>query len=79
MARYARTLGILPKHLGAAAKPSTNMDGNDWGSGPDVELISMSTVSNVSYLVYVFKSSFELSKYQDPLYFIFDYVSEVSN
>ena len=77
--RVARTFGILPKHLRPAAKPSTNPDRNDRDSGPDVGLISMPTVSKVSYHVYVFKSLFDASKYQDPLYFIFDYVAGVSN
>jgi hypothetical protein len=53
--RVARTLGILPKHLRAAAKPSTDTDGDDWDSGPEVRLISIPTVSKVSYLVSVFK------------------------
>ena len=37
-------------------------------------------VSKVLYLasVYVFKSSFDPSKYQEPLYFIFEYVAGVS-
>ena len=39
----------------------------------------MPTVSKVSYIVSVFKSLFDPSKYQDPLYFIFDYVAGVSN
>ena len=39
----------------------------------------MPTVSKVSYLVSVFKSLFDPSKYQDPLYFIFDYVAGVRN
>ena len=38
----------------------------------------MPTVSKVSYPVYVFKSLFDPSKYQDPLYFLFDYVAGVS-
>ena len=77
--RVARTLGILPKHLRAAAKPPTDTDGDDWDSGPEVRLISIPTVSKVRYLVSVFKSLFDPSKYPDPLYFIFDYVSGVSN
>jgi len=36
------------------------------------------TVSKVRYIFYVFKSLFDPSKYQDPLYFIFDYVAGVS-
>jgi hypothetical protein len=44
-----------------------------------VRLISIPTVSKVSYLVSVFKYLFDPSKYPDPLYFIFDYVSGVSN
>jgi len=42
--------------------------------------MSIPTVSKpeVSYLFYVFKSLFDPSKYQDPLYFIFDYVAGVS-
>jgi len=39
----------------------------------------MPTVSNVSYLFYVFRSLFDPSKYQDPLYLIFDYVTGVSS
>ena len=77
--RVARTLGILPKHLRAAAKPPTDTDGDDWDSGPEVELISMPTVSKVSHLVFVFKFLFDPSKYQDPLHFIFGYVAGVRN
>ena len=75
--RVARTLGILPKHLRAATKRDT--DGDDWDSGPEVELISIPTVPKVSCLVSVFKSLFDPSKYRDPLYFIFDYVAGVRN
>jgi len=77
--RVARTLGILPKHLRAAAEPSTDMAGNDRDSGREVELISMPTVSEVSYLVYAFDPLFDPPKHQDPLHFIFEYVAGVSN
>ena len=41
--------------------------------------MSITTVSKVSFLVCVFSSLFDPSKYQDPLYFIFDYVAGVSD
>ena len=41
--------------------------------------MSITTVSKVSYLVCVFTTLFDPSKYQDPLYFIFDYVAGVSD
>ena len=79
--RVARTLGILPKHLRAAAQPPTDADDNDQDSEPDMELISIPPMSKVKYVVYCDISSPYLisQKYQDPLQFIFDYVAKVSN
>ena len=39
----------------------------------------MPSASKVGYLFYVFRPLFDPSKYQDPLYFIFDYVAGVSS
>ena len=55
------------------------MDENDWDPGPDVDLTSMPTVSKVRYLVYVYTPLFDPSTYQNPLYFIVDYIAGVGN
>jgi hypothetical protein len=48
--RAARTFGIFPKHLKAAAEPS-DADEYDDGPGPERELISMPAVARVKPLV----------------------------
>ena len=43
--RVARTLGILPKHLKAAAGPSSHTGGYDYES--DTEIVSIPATSKV--------------------------------
>jgi hypothetical protein len=67
----------LPKNLKAAAGPSPDPDGYD--GEPDIEAVSIPAAPEVYIPPDFSRSSFEVSKYQDPLHILQEYVAEVSN
>ena len=77
--RVARTFGILPKHLKAAAGPSSDTDGHDYE--PDIEVVSIPATPKVRDpidFLYLSLRFIEVSKYRDPLHLLLDYIAEVS-
>ena len=74
--RVARTLGILPKHLKAAADSPPGPGGHD--SGPDNELISIPATTEVGLRFNFSLTSAEISKYLDPLHSLLGYIIEVT-
>ena len=73
--RVARTFKILPKHLKAAGRPSPDSDGYD--SEPDIEAVSIAVTRKVFDFSRYFWRLIDVSKYQDPLHILLDYIAEV--
>ena len=74
--RVARTFGILPKHLKAAAGPSSDTGG--YGYEPDTEVVSIPAAPKVKVSLFFSPFKFiEVSKNRDPLHMLLDYIVEV--
>lgn len=67
---------ILPRTLKGAARPNPDDKGSD--SEPEVELVPISTVPEVSALFGDFIPPSHVAKYRDPLYILLEYIAEVS-
>ena len=74
--RVARTFWISPKHLKAAAGPSSDSGGYD--RDPDTEVISLSANSKVKRSIRLFSVFSDALKYRDPLHVLLEYIAGVS-
>ena len=74
--RVSRSFWVLPRHLKAAAGPSSDAGGYD--GNPDTELISLSPFTTVKNPILIFSVISDVSKCRDPLHLLLDYIAEVS-
>lgn len=75
-----RLLGLPPKLRGAAGPaPASDEDEDEDGPQSDMQLISIPADTNVTLSTCSFSTSFDASKYQDPLHILLEYIVTVGN
>jgi len=76
--RVTRTLKIFPKHLIAAAGPSS--DPSEDSHETDTGLASFPAITKVKCSLFgISQTSTKLSKYRDPLHILLEHIAEVSS